>query len=69
MNPYPPVSAYGGEIGVLPSDMKMRKHTVGNKTNLNYITMTGTPSTSTHYSNGHWGSPPIRCWIKRWGDR
>ncbi len=37
MNPYPPVSAYGGEIGVLPSDMKMRKHTVGNKTNLNYI--------------------------------
>ena len=68
MNPYPPVSAYGGEIGVLPSDMKMRKHTEIRPISIT-SSMTGTPSTSTHYSNGHWGSPPIRCWIKRWGDR
>ena len=37
MNPYPPVSAYGGELGVLPSLMEIRKHYIGNKTNLNYI--------------------------------
>lgn len=37
MNPYPPVSAYGGELGVLPSLMEIQKHYIGNKTNLNYI--------------------------------
>lgn len=37
MNPYPAISAYGGEIGTVPSTMRILKHTVGNKTNLNYI--------------------------------
>lgn len=37
MNKYPPISAYGGELGIVPSNMTIRKHTVGNKTILNYI--------------------------------
>ncbi len=37
MVPYAPVSAYGGEIGVAPSNSTIKKQVFGNKTNLNYL--------------------------------
>lgn len=37
MMPYAPVSAYGGEIGVAPSNSTINKKVFGNKTNLNYL--------------------------------
>lgn len=53
----------------LPSDMKMRKHTVGNKTNLNYIINDRHSINLSSLFKWALGKPSIRCWIKRWGDR
>lgn len=37
MTPYAPVSVYGGELGVAPSNSVLKKIVFGNKTNLNYL--------------------------------
>lgn len=37
MNSYPTNSIYGGEVGMYPSFLTMRKNSFGNKTNLDYL--------------------------------
>lgn len=37
MTPYAPISVYGGEVGVAPSNSVLKKYVFGNKTNLNYL--------------------------------
>lgn len=37
MNPYPTQSIYGGEVGMYPSFLTMRKNSFGNKTNIDYL--------------------------------